>query len=239
MGKTKRQEETSVKERIALKNAFKKKTGLVLFIGGIAFTAVVILWPIFMMVSQPQGGINEQLLSIGAKPGTYVLNFVLAIIIAPLISFILICLAFFVPSNKDTPILNIFGALLLAPYITLVSIAYTSQYTILQSFISSGKLTDANYWYFGNQDSIPYFFNQLGYIFFALSGWLIGYRFLFEKGIPKSVGVLLWLSGILSVMAFAGLAMKNDVLNFSTILSGVLTIPIGFLVIIWGMRLRS
>lgn len=222
-----------------MKNDYTKKAGIALYIGGIVFTAVVILWPIFMMMSQPPGEINDQLLSIGASPRIYALNFVLASLIAPSISFILISIVFFVPSNKDTPILSIMGALLLAPYITLVSIAYTSQYTILQSFISSGKLTEAGYWYFGNQDSIPYFINQLGYIFFALSGLLIGYRFLFEKGIPKSVGVLLWSSGILSVMAFAGLAIKNDALNFSTILSGVLTVPIGFLVIIWGMRIKS
>ncbi|WP_165868617.1 hypothetical protein [Natranaerovirga hydrolytica] len=206
---------------------------------GIVFTALVILWPIFMMMSQPVGEINDQLRSLGTRKSIYVLNFVLASLIAPSISFILISIAFFVPSNKDTPILSVMGVLLLVPYITLVSIAYTSQFIILQSFISSGNLIEAGYWYFGNQSSIPYFINQLGYLFFALSGLLIGYRFLFEKGIPKSVAVLLWSSGIFSILAFVGLGMKNDVLNFSTILSGMLTIPIGILVILWGMRLRS
>lgn len=222
-----------------MKNDYLKKAGITLLIGGIVFTAVVILWPMFMMMTQPVGEMNEQLLSIQAKSDIYTMNFVLASLIAPSLSFILICIAFFVPSKKETPILNMMGALLLAPYITLVSIAYVSQYTILQSFLSLGDLFQASYWYFGNQDSISYFVNQLGYMFFALSGLLIGYRFLFEKGIPKSVGVLLWLSGILSIIAFVGLAMKSDALNFSTILSGVLTIPIGILVIIWGKRLMS
>ncbi|WP_028307995.1 hypothetical protein [Desulfitibacter alkalitolerans] len=156
------------------------KTDTALFIGGVIFTVVVILWPILMIMSQPVGEMNEQLLFIQAKSDIYTMSFVLASLIAPSISFILICIAFFVPSKKETPILNMMGALLLAPYITLVSIAYASQYTILQSFLSLGDLFQASYWYFGNQNSIPYFVNQLGYIFFALSGLLIGYRFLFE-----------------------------------------------------------
>lgn len=215
-------------------------TGKALLIGGTIYTIVVLLWPVFMILSQTNGDIQEQLSAIGGNPGIYMTTFVVASLIAPAIAFLMLILAFFIETKKKTPLLNMLGALLLTPYITLVSIAYTSQYTLFQSFIAAGNFREAEIWYFGNLHSIPYFINQLGYTFFALSALLIGYKLLFEHGAPKALGVLLWVSGLLSIIAFAGLALNNEAINSITVISGILTVPIGIIAAIWGAkRLRQ
>lgn len=220
-------------------HSITKTTRNSLVFGGTLYTIVVLLWPIFMVLSQTKGDIQEQLLIISNSPTTYIVNFIVASLIAPTISFILLTIAFYIQTKKETPILNNFGAFLLGPYVTLVSIAYTTQYTLLQSFITGGKLKEAELWYFGNQDSIPYFINQLGYTFFALSALFIGYKLLFEQGLPKALGILLWISGLLSIIAFIGLIMKNEVINSITIISGLFIVPIGIIAAIWGMRLSG
>lgn len=215
-----------------------KRIGSSLLVQGALFMGVVLLWPIFMTLSRTTGDIQEQLLAITDSRGIYILNFVIASLIAPTLSLIMVTLAFYAPSKRKTPILSMFGIILLAPYLTLVSIAYTSQFTILQGFIIQGNLPLAELWFLDNPDSIPYFFNQLGYVFFALSALLIGFKFLYESNIAKAIGTLLWLSAFLSIVAFIGLIIGNELLNFSTIISGMLTIPIGILVMIWGVRLK-
>jgi hypothetical protein len=121
--------------------------------------------------------------------------------------------------------------------VTLASFSYTSQYTVLQSFLRREDFVQAELWYFENFGSVPYFINQLGYVFFGLSGLFIGFKFLKEQGVPRAVGVLLWISGILSFIAFGGLALGSELMNFSTLISGMLTLPIGILVMVWGKGL--
>jgi len=214
-----------------------KKCGFLLFIGGAVFTAVIILWPIFMVLSQTEGEIGEQLTAISFQPEMYKLNFFIASLIAPAMALILVMLAFKVETRMKTPKLNTLGAVLIVPYAVLVSFAYISQYTLLQGFLNDGDWLQAELWYFNNAASVPYFINQLGYAFFGFSGMLIGFKFLKEKGILRAIGVLLWLSGILSFAAFGGLMLGSELMNFSTIISGLLTLPIGILVMSWGLHL--
>ena len=93
-------------------------------------------------------------------------------------------------------------------------------------------------WFFASPYSIAYFLNQLGYTFFAFAACAIGWKFLFENGLLKGIGVLLWASGSLSIIAFIGLAIQNEFLNLATFLSGVLTIPFGILVALKGWRMK-
>lgn len=216
-----------------------KRTGSSLLVQGALFMIIVLLWPMFMALSKTTGDIQEQLLAIAGIRNIFILNFVIASLIAPTLSLIMVTLAFYVPTKMKTPLLSMFGIILLAPYLTLASIAYTSQYTLLQSLLAEGNLPLAELWYLDNLASIPYFINQLGYTFFALSALMIGFKFLYERGIPKTIGILLWISGTLSIIAFVGLTIGSEMLNFCTFISGMLTIPIGILIIIWGVRLNK
>ncbi len=206
--------------------------------GGIFYTTIVLLWPIFMALSEVDGGIQEQLLIISNDPSIYKLNFIIASLVAPAITLIMILLAYGIPSQKRHPIHHLIGVICLVPYVILVSISYISQYTILFSYFSIDNMDAARQWYFPNADSIPYFLNQLGYSFFAISALLIGHKLLYEKGIPKAIGILLWLSGALSIVAFVGYMGNNHILNASTIISGLLTLPMGILVIIVGFKMK-
>ncbi|MDG5788838.1 DUF4386 family protein [Evansella sp. AB-P1] len=206
--------------------------------GGIFYTTIVILWPIFMVLAELEGDIQGQLLTIADNPSIYRWNFAIASMIAPAISFLIILLAFGISVQKRTPILHLVGVIFLVPYVILVSISYISQYTILFKYLSIGNMELASQWYFQNVDSMAYFLNQLGYSFFAVSALLIGYKFLYEKGLPRAIGILLSMSGSLSIVAFIGYIGKNDWLTGSTIVSGILTVPIGILVIILGFRIQ-
>jgi hypothetical protein len=117
-----------------------------------------------------------------------------------------------------------------------VTISYTTQYTYFIGIIGSDI---ASNWFFGNFNSISYYFNQLGYTFFAIGGIFIGYRYCFEKGIKKAFGIILEMCSLLSIVAFIGLALGNPILNKTTVISGLLTLPFGFIAIAIGRKLKK
>ena len=204
--------------------------------GGIIFTIIVLLWPVLMIIAEPGGTVDEQFSSIVENSLAYRINFFLASLIAPALVVVMITLALFVDTKKETPFLNSIGVFLLIPYLILVSIAYTSQYVLLPKLFANPEL--AMIWFFAGPNSIAYFLNQLGYTFFAIAACAIGWKFLFETGLSKAMGILLWTSGTLSIVAFIGLAIENEFLNLATFLSGVLTIPFGVLVALKGWSMR-
>ncbi len=211
-------------------------TRKLLLYGGSTFTIIVLLWPVLMIIAEPGGTVQEQFSSIVENSFAYRINFFLASLIAPALVVVMITLALFVDTKKETPFLNFLGAFLLIPYLILVSIAYASQYVLLPKVFDYPEL--AMNWFFASPYSIAYFLNQLGYTFFAFAACAIGWKFLFEIGLSKGIGVLLWASGSLSIIAFIGLAIQNEFLNFATFLSGVLTIPFGILVALKGWRMK-
>ena len=215
----------------------ERRVGRALLYSGIALTIVIVLWPPLMILSQPTGTVEEQLAAIAGDPGLYKLNFFVASLIAPTVVSVLMVLALVAPAERETPLFDVLGLFVLAPYIGLVSIAYTSQYTILHYLLAAGQMDHASTWLFEHSHSIPYFLNQLGYTFFALGALLIGYKFLLSTGLPRAIGTLLWASGLLSLVAFSGLALENELLNTATFVSGVLIVPVGVLVAEWGRRL--
>jgi CDP-diacylglycerol--glycerol-3-phosphate 3-phosphatidyltransferase len=215
-----------------------KTLGQSLIITGIIFTIIIMLWPILMIISSSTGDIETQLNYIKQNPIFYQINFLLASLIAPSLTSLLIIITLFLKTRKFTPILNSIGLLFLIPYVVCVSVSYTSQFTLLTNSLLIDNTIQAKNWYFGNFHSIPYFLNQLGYTFFALSGFCIGYRFLFEKYISKIFGILLVLSSLLSVVAFTGLALNNKIINNATVVSGLCTIPFGIIGIMIGIKLK-
>lgn len=159
-----------------------KRFSLLLY-GGIVFTLLILLWPVFMGLSQLDGSMEERITSLTADATVHKLNFFIASLIAPALVLILTCLALFFSTKKETPVLNVLGMLFLAPYLALVTVAYSSQYILLPALLNDGRITDAYLWYFENPNSVIYFLDQLGYVFFALSACVIGWKYLFERGL--------------------------------------------------------
>ncbi len=156
-----------------------KRASLLLY-GGAALLAVIVLWPVFMIASQIDGTIEEQLLLFSTDSSLYQINFFIASLIAPVFLFILLIIAFFVETGRNTPVLNILGAIFLIPYLTLVSISYTSQYIFLPSLLEANNMETARLWLFDNPNSIAYYLNQLGYLFLAFAMCSIGWKYLFR-----------------------------------------------------------
>jgi CDP-diacylglycerol--glycerol-3-phosphate 3-phosphatidyltransferase len=138
-----------------------KTLGNSLIITGIIFTIIIILWPILMIISSSTGDIETQLNHIKQNPIFYQINFLLASLIAPSITSLLIIITLFLKTQKSTPILNLIGLFFLMPYVVCVSISYTSQFTLVTNSFLIDNTIQANNWYFGNFNSIAYFLNQL------------------------------------------------------------------------------
>ena len=216
----------------------KKKSGMGLFWGGLLLTIVLLLWPILMFISEVQGTVGEQLEQIAQDPSLYMANFFIASLIAPALIILLVTLAFSLDTNLRTPLLDQVGIIFLVIYAVLVSIAYTSQYVYLPGLLTEGEMSLAKPWFFHDGGtSISYFLNQLGYACFGAAALLIGYKLLFERAMAKAAGVLLWASGLLSLAAFAGLALQIEIQGVISIISGLLMLPVSILAIFWGKKL--
>lgn len=207
-----------------------------LFWGGIVFTLIVAIWPVLMVASDLQGTVEEQLTQIAEAPGLFMANFFIASLIAPALVALMLTFTS-VKLEKTTPLLDRIGSLFLGGYFVLVTLSYTAQYAFLPRLLAAGEMELAKLWFFEGPASIPYYLNQLGYALFGASAFFIGYKLLFEGGAPRLIGIALWVSGLLSWMAFFGLALQIEPQGLLSILSGLLTLPVGIMSILWGRKL--
>ncbi|MFC2138958.1 hypothetical protein ACFLTE_12370 [Bacteroidota bacterium] len=216
-----------------------KKIGNALIISGALFTLVFWLGLIIAAIGlRLEGTYTDHLSQINDNPTFYVINFVFASLTGPLTAIIMVVLTLFVKTRKPTPLLNILSLLFLSAYLVLVCIAYASQYTYFMNLLRSNNEM-AIEWLFRNFNSIPYFIQQLGYMFFALSGILLGYRFLLDKGIKRVFGYFLEIRCLITIVAFIGLALGNQQLNYVTIISGLLTAFLGIFAIAIGINVKK
>ena len=220
----------------------RKHLGKWLMATGIIFSSLIVLWLILMFNSLVSGSIEEQIIKISKQSVGYQCTFFINSLYSILLVAIMIILGLFVDTKKPKGIIDIWGIVLLAPYTLLVSIAYTSQYTIfprLLADISDNKFEIIKFMYFGNPNSLAYFLDYLGYTFFALSALAIGFKFLYEKGIKRIIGLTLWLSGISCIIGFWGFSARIPFLEVFTVIGGVFILPFGILVSIYGAKLLS
>lgn len=205
-----------------------------LVFSGTLFTIVLFLWPIFMALFPPLDSNIEQIEAIKSNPAVYKLQFEFAFLIAPSIVYIMIAqLNIFSQTNSISLKL---GYIFLTAYLIFVSISYASQVIIVPRLINNDLVELAQIWLFSSSDSIAYFLNQLGYCFWAIAAILLFGKLIKEKGIIKYISIIYFVSALLSVVAFVGLIIENNVLNSLTVVSGLLLAPVGILSIIWGVK---
>lgn len=210
------------------------KTNKHLIISGIIFTIVLFLWPIFMAISQPQGNMEEQFNWILDNLVIYKLQFFFALLLGPSIVYMMLsqlekC------SHYDKIALKM-GYLFVIGYFILNSTAYGSQIFFLPQIIEAGYIEQANVWYFGSSTSFTYFIDQMGYCFWGIGAIVLFVRFLKESGIIKYLSWIYFVSGILSVVAFIGLVIDNNLMISMTLYSGLLLVPVGIMTLIWGLK---
>jgi len=210
------------------------KTNKHLIISGIIFTIILFLWPIFMAISQPQGNDEEQFKWILDHLTIYKLQFFFALLLGPSIIYLMFS-QLDKYSHNDKIVLRI-GFVFITGYFVLNSIAYASQIIILPKLIEADFIDQATVWYFNSSTSVTYFIDQMGYCFWGIGAIILFIRFLKERGIIKYLSLIYTVSGILSIIAFFGLIIDNELMNSMTLYSGLVLIPIGIMTLIWGLK---
>jgi hypothetical protein len=203
-------------------------------ISGILFTVVVVLWPVMMVISRAPEHLDEAMIWIQSNRGVFRLQFFLAMLISPAALYLLTSLLHSI-TNRYRP-MEPLGWLFLGAYVVLTSISYGAQAILVPGLLASGRWDLAGFWYFESPHSISYFLNQLGYAFFGAGVIILFSGFLRCPGWQKTAGYLLVISGALSILAFLGLFMEVAWLNFLTMISGILMLPLGILTIVVGYK---
>ena len=207
-----------------------------LIISGAIFTAVLFVWPVFMALWGPKGDIQQQLEWVSNNRGKVFWQYFLAFLIAPSIIYMMISQLY--QFTEDAFRIRL-GLIFIAVYAVLNSIAYASQIFLVPRLIEHGLTDIAKTWYFFSPFSVSYFFNQMGYAFWALGTMMMFYKYMSKKGMIQIISILYVFSAVLSFVAFAGLAVENQTINSMTLYSGLVLAPVGILSIIWGMKNRK
>ncbi len=195
------------------------------------------MWPLFMAVSQPSGSDAEKFEWILQNLTLFKVQFFFAFLISPSIIYLMNSQlkAYGIP-EKD---FSMPAIIFLGGYFVLSSISYGTQFAYVP-FLLKNNFTDiATLFYINSTGSFTYFINQMGYLFWAAGALILFSGFIFKTVKLKAVSIIYIFSAILSIIAFLGLILNNDLLNSLTILSGIVLLPVGIISIIWSLKLTK
>ncbi len=201
---------------------------------GIIFSVIIILWPVFMAFSQPEGSIATQFEWILDNITIFNLQFFFAALICPALFYMMVT-QLKKMENKNSVRL-IIGYSILGIYAALISLSYGSQFLILPKLIQAGKMDYAGLWYFRNPSSYSYYLNQLAYAIWGIGAFVLFAKYISAGVFIRIISILYLFSAALSLVAFTGLLTGNEKINSLTVISGLLLLPVGFLNIFWGLK---
>ncbi len=203
-------------------------------ISAIVFTLILICWPVFTFISLPSGAsYSAQLNSINNTPVWYILNFIIAFLIAPFLIFILYELHKKITNNQKYLTTKI-GFFLYILFFLIISISYGSQFLYLPFIMNSKPESYILKWYFYNNDSLVIFINQTGYMIWGIATLLIFTRYIFKSSLIFFIIKILTLSALTQIVATIGLYFNQPNLIGLTFYSGILMLPAGILIIIYS-----
>lgn len=207
-------------------------------ISSILFLIVILAWPVLTILTVPSGTIESQLEQIHDNFGLHAVNFAVALLIGPGITWMLVAYKRFIDSKHD--VLFHLAIACYSVYLILVTISYGSQVSVLPKLLSKGDTQAAMRWFFYNDHSIPMFINQSGYLF-----WSVGTLFFFGKHIGNKgflnrlIMGLLMLSASLQIFASMGMYFQQGAITKLSLPSGLILIPVGFLILTQSFRPSS
>lgn len=190
----------------------------------------------FVAASSPPARLLDDLADFERGLTLYRIGFVGASLLAP----VLVTLIVLLMSAAEVPTASVrrgIGSILLAAYVPLATVAYTSQYAVLPRLVARDPQAAAP-WYFHDVDSIPYGLDLAGYALLGLAMILFAGT-LAEQG-RRSLAGWLVATGSLSVAAFALYAAGvTAVAEIVSLTSAASTVPLALLAIGEGRRLRA
>ena len=190
----------------------------------------------FVAASSPPARLLDDLVEFERGLVLYRIGFAGASLLAPS----LVTLIVLVVSAAEVPTASVrrwIGSILLAAYVPLATVAYTTQYAVLPRLVARDPEAAAP-WYFHDVDSIPYGLDLAGYALLGLAVMVFAGT-LAERGRRALAG---WLvaTGSLSVVAFALHAVgATAVAGIASLTSAASTVPVALLGIAEGRRLRA
>jgi hypothetical protein len=119
------------------------------------------------------------------------------------------------------------GALVLATYWLLPTLAYVSQFALLPRLLGTGA---AEVWYFGNPASVSYWLAMTGYGLFGIGAVLFAPRFI--AGRSRAFGWVLLASGVSSIAGLVGYGLEVAPLEVASTVGGAFVVPLAVLALI-------
>jgi hypothetical protein len=213
----------------------RRQLGSALIGAAVAYLCAAALMGL-VAASSPPAALLDDLAGFERGLTLYRLGFVGASLLAPIVVVLLVLLV----TAAGVPVGSArrwVGSILLAAYVPLATIAYTSQYAILPDLVARDPEAVAA-WYFHDVASIPYALDLAGYALLGLAA-IVFASALAEQERRWLAG---WLTamGSLSVVAFvlhaSGLETAGGIVSVA---SAALTLPVAVLAIAEGWRLRT
>ncbi|HOW44872.1 MAG TPA: hypothetical protein PK919_06840 [Candidatus Aminicenantes bacterium] len=207
-----------------------------LAVSGILFTLVLVAWTVMTALARPADGVDLQLLWTRSHLPLFRAQFVLALLIAPALLYLMLA------QLRRLDVGGIFlrlGLLFLAAYLVLSSVSYASQAVLLPRFLAAGRLEAARSWLFSAPGSAAYFLNQLGTCFWGAAAIVLFFRAWNWQGLSALIAGFYLLSAALSILAFAGLLLDVPGLMAMTLPAGLVLFPVGVLTVLWSRQARK
>jgi hypothetical protein len=205
----------------------------------LVFSFILLVWPLFVATSIPAGSLAEQIKAIQDSPVLHIINFLVALSIAPSLLIMLKRMYPFLGTNPGrgyTKVVIFFYAC----YFLLVSISYGSQALYLPFILNSYPDPTVEQWFFYNNESLPITINQTGYLCWSLASLLYLTPAIRKvRGSLLSAVLIFLLSSIMQITASIGFYANNPGIAGLTFYSGLLMFPAGILVFLFAIRNRK
>lgn len=189
-----------------------------------------------VFVSDPPTELVGHLDQFAEKRALYQWGFVGASLIAPtfIATLVLLLHAAQVPMNSAR---RWIAGILLAGYLTLSTIAYSSQYTFLPKLVDRDPQA-ATLWYLHDAGSLTYALDLTGYALLALAAIMIATTLWVHAGRLRAIAACLVAMGVLSLAALGFHAGELPLAaSVATISSAAFTLPVLVLAIVLGRDL--
>jgi hypothetical protein len=191
-----------------------------------------------VFASGPPSQLEGHLAELEQGFGLYRWGFVGASLLAPALITVLLLLvtAAGVPSDA---VCRWIGTVLLAGYLPLATIAYSTQYMVLPGLLEL-DLDAAALWYFHDARSIPYALDLTGYAVLGLAAIVLAVPLRDRSRLLRWVAGWMVAMGLLSVTALVLHAVgASTAASVSSGASALCTLPIMALALVEGRRLRA
>lgn len=198
----------------------------------ILFLIIITAWPVTAALTIPTGTTEEQIKIIAENLSLHIINFSLALLIAPSLLWMLYLLSQSLRVNLKKR--RVYAVIFCyTAYLILITVSYGSQITILPFLLQKADEQGILRWFFYNDNSLVILINQGAYFLWSTATILLfGSLFNTKERLLKGIVFILLSSSLLQISASIGLVLQASALTKLSFISGMLLLPAGLLILI-------